>query len=541
MKKTLLLGKTLFLSFLFFSAIGSSYAQSADWVQEWELAQGQECTSIMAGRKATVDGSVITSHTCDGVSHNWISIEPAADHKRTDVQKVYYGTRWTYFRDDTTGVRFKGEIPQAPHTYAYLNTGYPCLNEKQLAIGESTFTGPKQLINKDAMFMVEELARIALQRCDNARDAVKLMGSLAERYGYADGGEILTVADKNEVWEFEIVGCGKDKIGALWVAQRVPDDHVAIVANIPRIGRLQKNNPEFFLCSNNIEEVAIENKCWDGKGEFIWWKAFNASYAEGKNFGVREWFVFNTLAPSLNLTMDMEELPFSVKPEKKIDVKDVMAFFRSTFEGTEHDMTRKVLVNVPAKDTVPAHTKVSPVANPWLTASTRDMLNTIAPGTIDFRRTLAVAWCSYSTVIQLRNWLPDAVGGICWWGADNPGESPRIPLFAGATKLPAAFDYCGQKHYNPESITWKFRRANRLATVAWQTSKPKVYESIAKIEKLGFEGLPQLEKSFKESLAKNPNSAPELLNDYTAKVYEAAAEEWKALEEFFWMKYGRGF
>ena len=239
----------------------------------------------------------------------------------------------------------------------------------------------------------------------------------------------------------------------------------------------------------------------------------------------------NALAPSLNLTMDMEELPFSIKPEKLVDVRDVMAFFRSTYEGTEYDMCRKVLVNVPAKDTIPAHTKISPVANPWLTATTREMLNTIAPGTIDFNRTLAVAWCSYSTVIQLRNWLPDAVGGICWWGADNPGESPRIPIFAGVTSLPKAFDYCGQKHYNPESVTWKFRRANRLATIAWQNSKSKVNESILKIEKLGFEGLKEVEA----------NPTPEVLNAYTAKIYEAAAKEWQELEEFFWMKHGRGF
>ena len=241
MKKGLLF-RTLFVLCFTISMLNVSevFAQ-----EDWENTQGQECTSIMVGRKASVDGSVITSHTCDGVSHNWISIEPAANHKKGDTQKVYYGTRWTYFRDDTTGLKLKGEIPQVPHTYAYLNTGYPSLNEKQLAIGESTFTGPKELINEKAMFMVEELARIALQRCDNARSACKLMGELAEKYGYADGGEILTVADKNEVWDFEIIGCGKDKIGALWVAQRVPDDHIAIVANIPRIGKLQRNNPDF--------------------------------------------------------------------------------------------------------------------------------------------------------------------------------------------------------------------------------------------------------------------------------------------------------
>lgn len=519
--------KIFILAIVLLVTIGT-YAQ-----EDREITQGQECTSIMVGRLASADGSVITSHTCDGVSHNWISYEPAADHENGAMQKVYYGTRWTYFRDDTTGIKLKGEIPQVAHTYAYLNTGYPSLNEKQLAIGESTFTGPKQLINENAMFMVEELARIALQRCSDARSAVKLMGELAEKYGYADGGEILTVADKNEVWEFEIVGCGKDKIGALWVAQRVPDDHIAIVANIPRIGKLQKNNPDYFLSSDpkKIEKVAKEYKCWDGKGEFIWWKAFNASYANGKNFNVREWFVLNAVAPSLNLSMEMDELPFSVKPEKKVDVRDVMAFFRSTYEGTEHDMCKNVLVNVPAKDTIPAHKKISPVANPWLTATTRDMLNTIAPGTIDFRRTLAVAWCSYSTVIQLRNWLPDAVGGICWWGADNPGESPRIPIFAGGTKLPAPFDYCGQKHYNTESVTWKFRRTNRLATVAWQSTKGKMEESILMIEELGFEGLKELEE----------NPTPDALNGYTAKIFDAAVKKWEELEGEFWLKYGRGF
>ena len=135
----------------------------------------EECTSIMVGRLASTDGSVITSHTCDGVSHTWVSYEPAADHKKGETTKVYYGTRWTKFKGDTTGVRYRGEIPQARHTYAYLNTGYPCLNEKQVAIGETTFSGPDTLKNPDGMFMIEELARIALERCDNARDAVKLM------------------------------------------------------------------------------------------------------------------------------------------------------------------------------------------------------------------------------------------------------------------------------------------------------------------------------------------------------------------------------
>ena len=149
---------------------------------------GQSCTSIMVGRLASTDGSVITSHTCDGRYRTWVQMEPAADHKPGTMHKVLRGTMHTMFRGDTVGVKVMGEIPEAAHTYAYLNTAYPCLNEKQLAIGETTFGGPDTLVNDAGWFTIEELERVALQRCDNARDAIRLMGSLAEKYGYGDSG-----------------------------------------------------------------------------------------------------------------------------------------------------------------------------------------------------------------------------------------------------------------------------------------------------------------------------------------------------------------
>ena len=137
---------------------------------------GQSCTSIMVGRLASTDGSVITSHTCDGRYRTWVQMEPAADHAPGTMHKVLRGTMHTMFRGDTVGVKVMGEIPEAAHTYAYMNTAYPCLNEKQLAIGESTFSGPDTLVNEKGMFLIEELERVALQRCDNARDAIRLIG-----------------------------------------------------------------------------------------------------------------------------------------------------------------------------------------------------------------------------------------------------------------------------------------------------------------------------------------------------------------------------
>ena len=147
--------------------------------------EGLDCTSIAVGRLASADGSVITSHTCDGKSRTWATMEPAAKHPKGTMHPVYKWTRRTAFLGDTTGVRLAGEITEARRTFAYLNTAYPSLNEKQVAIGETTFSGPDTLRSGNGIFMVEELCRIALQRCDNARDAVKLMGTLAEEIGRA--------------------------------------------------------------------------------------------------------------------------------------------------------------------------------------------------------------------------------------------------------------------------------------------------------------------------------------------------------------------
>ena len=216
----------------------------------------ESCTSIMVGKKASTDGSVITSHTCDGRYRTWMTVEPAADHKKGSKHEVRKGTMHTVSPSDTTGIRVAGTIPEVAHTYAYLNTSYPCLNEHQLAIGESTFSGPDTLVNENAMFLIEELERIALQRCTTAREAIRLIGNLVAKYGYADGGECITIADRKEVWQMEILGCGPDQIGGVWAAQRVPDDHIAVSCNIPRIGKLQRNNPDYFMCSDNVEEVA---------------------------------------------------------------------------------------------------------------------------------------------------------------------------------------------------------------------------------------------------------------------------------------------
>ena len=509
-----------------------------------DMTVGQSCTSIMVGKKASATGEVITSHTCDGNYRSWMTMEPARDYAKGAMHPVWRGTLHTAFRNDTVGVKVMGVLPEAAHTYAYLNTAYPCLNEKQLAIGESTFVGPEQLRNPKGWFNIEELQRIALQRCDKARDAIRLIGYLIKQYGYGDYGECITIADRNEVWQMEIVGAGKNVIGGVWVAKRVADDEVAVSCNIPRIGKLERGSAD-FMCSDNVEKVALKNKLWDGKSEFCFWKAYNCEYAKGKNFLEREMFIYNSLLGEERFNMDMGELPYSIVPKAKVSVEKVMELLRATYEGTQYDMCKNLKAVVTKKDKdgkAYKDTIQSPVANPWMGGNMMRTLNYLDSTAVTFHRGVSVAWCSYSWVAQLRRELPDAVGGVVWMSVDNPAESPRIPIFCGTTKLPSAFDRCGNKVYGDDVAMWQYRKANKLATVAWQSTKGMINKAVLDEQARALNGLSSLEQNVKASLAKDAKAdVSSLLNEYTYDVYLRTSNRWKQLEGKLWQRFGMGF
>lgn len=512
--------------------------------QEEELV-GANCTSIMVGCKATTDGTVITSHTCDSKYRTWVTMEPAADHKAGEMHKVYKGTMHTSTANSMENVKLAGEIPEVAHTYAYLNTAYPCLNEKQLAIGESTFSGPDTLVNENGMFLIEELERIALQRCDNARDAIKLIGELIAQYGYGDGGECITIADKKEVWQMEILGEGPEKIGGIWVAQRVPDDEVAVSCNVARIGKIDRKNKDFFMASDNIEKVAKKYGLWDGKGDFVWWKAFPSSYSGGKNFKEREWYIFNELAPSKHFSMDADELPFSIKPDEKVSAQRVMELFRANYEGSpELDQTQNLLY--PCKRRVDGQivtdTVVCPNANPWMDGNERAMYNMLKPGAVTFYRGVAMSWCSYSFITQCRADVPDEIGAICWFSLENPGQSPRIPIFSGSSKMPAGFDICGHFGYNENAALWHYRKANKLGQVKWGLTKKMFYDNIARFEEKAFREIPVLEKQVSDLLnADKKEEAQKMLNQYTSDFAGATRQTWEQMEHKMWEQFWTGF
>ena len=540
-----------FLAVLFAAFYG--YAAQVPGTQT-RTADPESCTSIMVGRLATVDGSVITCHTCDGRYRQWVNIVPRQKWLERSVNKIYSGKMHTETPTDLIGIVQKGEVPQVAETYRFLNTAYPCLNEYGLAIGETTFGGREELENNEGMFMIEEIERLMLERCKTAREAIKLAGQLVKEYGYGDSGECLTIADGKEVWQFEIMGAGPLQKGAVWAAVRIPDDHVGISANIPRISQLDLKDPDHYMASDNVFQVAKDMGWWDEKSgkPFRFWQA----YSGRKPYSTREFFVLSTLAPSLKLNMDMEELPFSVKPEKKLSVRDILRIYRDPYEGSDLDMTRNLLVpkrvpmtrpvagQPPAPPKAPEMIK-SDLASAWMSRDMSMLLNTIKPGTVPMARTIPAAFCAYATVLQVRGWLPPSVGAICWLAFDNPAMSARVPVFAGTTVLPPSFEICGQHRFRMDSAAWAFRRANRLATIKWGATRETIEKTIAEFEEKAFADLPSIEKKVQDIMtSKTPDKEPftveEYLTKYTNDMARSAVQKYVELGDQFWMLYAWG-
>lgn len=502
------------------------------------------CTSVMVGRLASTDGSTITSHTCDGPYRNWVKIVRGNKHPKGTNKSIYTGFHWTETPDSTTGVNKTGEIPESAETYTFLNTAYPAMNEHQLGMGETTIIGKRLLKSTKGLFQIEELQRIALERTRTAREAIKLMGQLAEKYGYIDGSECLTVIDPREVWQFEIYGPGMGELGAVWAAARIPDDHVGVSANYPRIGAINLKKPDYFLASKNIYSVAQKMGWWDPKGKepFKVWKIYGSQKPSLRKAylqycRIREWWVLNSLAPSLKLDINADELPFSVKPDKKVSVWEVMKIMRANYAGTVYDMTR----NLGKKDEKTGEMQKSPAANPWMTRTTMALLNNIKPDTVTLRRMIAINRCSYSTVIQARSWLPDAIGGITWLSFDNPAFSARIPVFAGTQELIEPLNYSNQKRFRRDSAAWAFRRAARLAQPAWGRNQKIIDQTIREFEEKAQRELLDLEKRMVKLLKTDPQKAKQIITAYVSDFSRAIIHKYWELGDYFWTLYGSGF
>ena len=505
------------------------------------------CTSIQVAKLASTDGSVMTAHSCDGNYRTWLQIEPSRYNPPGSMRPIYWGLLHTETPDDLRRVTLKGQIPEVEETYRYFNVAYPAMNEKGLAIGETTIGGKRELNNDEGLFLIENLQAIALERTSTAREAIQLIGELVKEYGYGDSGECLTFADSKEVWHFEIMGAGPMEIGGVWAAVRIPDENVGVSANVPRISTLDLDDSDHYMASDNVYSLAEELGYWDPESgeEFKWWKA----YSGRRPYSTREYYILSTLAPSLNLTMEMEELPFSVKPDEKVSVQRVLAYYRETYEGTELDATKNLMV--PNRDRrgqpvegEPDEIK-SPIANNWNTRDLGALLNTVQPGMVDPVRTIAVQQCSYSQIIQARDWLPPEIGTVAYFSFDNPGQSPRIPIYAGTLSLPDSFKIDCQKSYREDAACWRIRRTNRLSQIKWGWARQYLEPAVMEFEEQLFLEQPVIEEKALQLMeaedADEPMKYREFLTRYTNNWAGATMQRWWEMGDFFWAYYARGW
>ena len=255
----------------------------------------------------------------------------------------------------------------------------------------------------------------------------------------------------------------------------------------------------------------------------------------------------NELDLSLKLTTDMAELNLSVKPDRLVAWTDITRLLRETYEGTEYDMTGDWMVTTKVRDkdgNERDSTYKSPLAQNWLTKDMMDLINVQRPADqpMQKQRTISVVWCAESCVAQCRDWLPDAVGGVCWWSDDNPGESPRVPIFAGQTDVPASFKVCGHKRYRPEAALWTYRRTNRLAQVSWGHGRKLIEPAVLSFEQKGTDELPLVEQKTVKLLEEGKTAeAQEYLTRYSFDFIYATLRRWQEMEGELWHQFGRGF
>jgi len=497
------------------------------------------CTSITVGKLASTDGSVMTSHTADTREHRtWLDIQPPRKFKAGEKDKIYKNTEYTASAFDLGKREVAGEIEAVPQTYGYLNTFLPPINDRQLAVGESTFGGKKEMKSDKGLINYWELNRLMSERAKTAREAIRVADEITKKYGYNDGGECFTIADPNEVWHLEILGPGKGKIGAIWAAQRVPDGEISVNANASRIRKIDLKNPDYFMASENVFSTAIEMGFWKpDSGEPF---EFCYAYADRNSMGSRrrEWRVLDLAAPGLKLDPYSENYPFSVKPEKKISVKWMMETFRDTFEGTEYDMTKYWIMEERDKDgKLTGKLQKSPYANPFMDYDMMPLMK--VNGGWDWRgeRCIARYYCTYVTVTQSRSWLPDAIGGLVWFGWDNPAMTAYAPLYCSITDVPASYKISGREKYREDCSWWAFNRVSDLAAQKWGDMRKDVAAARDPIETKGFEDQPVIEAKALELYKKNPKKAVEFLTNYSNEYAKSITKTWWDLGDAIWSKY----
>ncbi|MEA4883948.1 MAG: C69 family dipeptidase [Clostridia bacterium] len=488
------------------------------------------CTSVLVSPGASVDGSASVTQTADcGMCAFEIEKIPAKDWPEGATVEAPYLPQFTGGYQIHDVMKPTGKfIPQVAHTNGYIKGIFGMINDKQVGIGETTTSNRPQSKNPNGIVDITNLSMLAMERGNSAREAIQTMGDVAVTYGYKDAGEALAVSDSHEAWLFEISGPGPlweqgdVEPGAFWIAQRVPDGHIAACCNNAVIDVIDFDDHSNFMYGPGIKEYAIEKGWYDpaSGAEFSWRKHF-CNATSFVTCGRRVWRIFGLAAPSLAGTLDETNLPFSVPVDKKLSIADIAAIHRDHYEGTPYDSTKGVM------------------SGPWGNPRSKGTPPAIDGNRYAFQRRIAIPGCEYSIIAQSRAWLPDAIGGILWYAPSNPDGSNYVPIYNSVTNISECLNTkAGDHHtFTRTSYWWAVSAVNTYADLKYSYIIKDIQATREQYEGLAIKMQAAIDTAALHLYENDPKLATEFLTDYCNRNVESARDGYWDLLDRLMCKY----
>lgn len=477
------------------------------------------CTNFIVGKKASADGSVICSYNADdyglfiGLCHY-----PAGKHEKGSLRKIY---------DWDTNV-YHGQIPEAEVTYNVIGN----INEYQVSIGETTFGGREELVDTTGILDYGSLIYIALQRSKTAREAIKVMTTLTDKYGYCSGGETFTICDPNEAWIMEMIGKGPGRKGTVWVAVRIPDDAICAHANQSRIRTFNQKDKKNVMFSKDCITFAREKGWFSGKdADFSFCEAYAYPDFSGRRFcEARVWSFFNHFSTDMERYLpyaegkvkDAEPMPLWIKPNRKVSVQDIQECMRDHYEGTPFSLDKdpgQGVWNMPYRPT-PLTYKVDG----------KEYFN---------ERPTSTQQTAFSYVAQLRSWLPRQIGGVLWFGNDDGNMVAYTPIYCGNTSQPECYNTKGA-----DAVTFSMKNAFWVCNWVSNMVYPRyslMFGSLKSVrdslETSYFSAQAEIERKAMVLYDENPSLAIDFLTDYSIDKAQQMIDRWRQLGTYLIVKY----
>mgnify|MGYP004618515617 FL=1 len=482
--------------------------------------EASACTNLIVGKKASVDGSVLVSYNADDYGmFGHLCHYPAGTHKKGEMRKIF---------DWDTG-EYHGEIPEASVTYNVIGN----INEFQLSIGETTYGGREEMVDTTGILDYGSLIYVTLQRAKTAREAISVMTSLVEKYGYCSEGETFSICDPNEAWIMEMMGTGPGSKGVVWVAMRIPDNAICAHANQSRIGKFDMKDKKNVLYSKNVISYARKMGWFTGKdADFSWKNTYARPDFSGRRFcDARVWSFFNHyqkgfdryLPWALGKDPNAEDMPLWIIPDRKLSVHDVEMGMRDHYEGTALALdTTNVgggIYQMPYRPT-PLQFKVD--------------------GKTYFNeRPISTQQTAFSFVSQLRSWMPREIGGVIWFGNDDANMVAYTPVYCGNTVQPECYNTPGADAvtFSDKNAFWVCNWVSNMVYPRYSQIFPELQTLRDSLEASYFAQQADFEKKAMNLYATDKQAALRMLNDYSVEKAQQMLAEWKNLAIRIIVKY----